>query len=108
MAPSKSLPDYVVSVATYSEFEHYARAFADGHLNLLMLRGDPRLCKSQFMRHALRQPAKATFRAVTPSPAQVFHPYCDVIIKRWEQFIGKKHNDKRQSLPERNEEDEHD
>ena len=53
MAKSKTLPDAVVAVATYRELEHYARAFADGHLNLLMLRGAPGLGKSQCFRRAL-------------------------------------------------------
>jgi hypothetical protein len=53
MAKSKSLPDHVVSVTTFSELEQYARAFADGHLNLLMLCGDPGLGKSQCLRRAI-------------------------------------------------------
>jgi hypothetical protein len=53
MTKSKSLHDSVVSVATYSELEHYARAFAGGHLNLLMLCGNPGLGKSQCFRRAL-------------------------------------------------------
>lgn len=50
---SKNLPATVVAVATYRELEHYARAFADGHLNLLMLCGAPGLGKSQCFRRAL-------------------------------------------------------
>ena len=53
MAKSKNLPDYVIVVDTYGELEQYARAFADGHLNLLMLCGDPGLGKSQCLRRAL-------------------------------------------------------
>src|ERR1022692_4276835 len=53
MAKSKNLPASVVSVATYSALAHYARAFADGHLNLLMLCGGPGLGKSQCFRRAL-------------------------------------------------------
>ena len=53
MAKSKNLPATVVTVATYSALAHYARAFADGHLNLLMLCGDPGLGKSQCFRRAL-------------------------------------------------------
>src|SRR4029077_16223134 len=53
MAQSKSRPDSVVSVATYSELERYACAFVDGHLNLLMLCGDPGFGKSQCFRRAL-------------------------------------------------------
>ena len=53
MAKSKNLPATVVTVATYSALEHYARAFADGHLNLLMLCGGPGIGKSQCFRRAL-------------------------------------------------------
>ena len=53
MAISKNLPTYVVAVATYRELEQYARAFADGHLNLLMLCGAPGIGKSQCFRRAL-------------------------------------------------------
>ena len=53
MAKSKNLPDAVVAVTTYSALEQYARAFADGHLNLLVLCGDPGLGKSQCFRRAL-------------------------------------------------------
>ena len=57
MAKSKSLPDHVVTVAAYSELEKYARAFGDGHLNLLILCGDPGIGKSQCLRRALTSAA---------------------------------------------------
>jgi hypothetical protein len=50
---SKNPPASVVRVPTYAELEHYARAFAVGHLNLLMLCGTPGLGKSQCFRRAL-------------------------------------------------------
>jgi hypothetical protein len=53
MAESKKVPDSVVRVHTYNELEHYARAFAAGHLNLLMLCGNPGIGKSQCFRGAL-------------------------------------------------------
>ena len=53
MAKSKNLPPAVVSITTYNALENYARAFAEGHLNLLMLCGDPGLGKSQCFRRAL-------------------------------------------------------
>jgi hypothetical protein len=53
MAKYKNLADSVVVVETYGELEQYARAFAEGHLNLLMLCGDPGLGKSQCFRRAL-------------------------------------------------------
>jgi hypothetical protein len=40
-------------VQTYAELDHYARAFAAGHLNLLILCGAPGLGKSQCLRHAV-------------------------------------------------------
>src|SRR5271165_6268120 len=53
MAKSKNLPPAVVSITTYNALENYARAFAEGHLNLLMLCGHPGLGKSQCFRRAL-------------------------------------------------------
>src|SRR5450755_4576864 len=53
MAKSRNLAASVVVVATYGELEQYAHAFADGHLNLLMLCGAPGLGKSQCFRRAL-------------------------------------------------------
>jgi hypothetical protein len=54
MVKSRNLPASVVRVRTYAELEQYARAFAAGHLNLLMLGGAPGLGKSQCFRRALR------------------------------------------------------
>jgi hypothetical protein len=54
MAKSNNLSvPAVTRVATYSELEHYARAFAAGHLNLVMLTGAAGLGKSQCFRRAL-------------------------------------------------------
>ena len=53
MAKSKYLTSSVVRVPTYRELEQYARAFAAGHLNLLLLCGLPGLGKSQCFRRAL-------------------------------------------------------
>jgi hypothetical protein len=53
MAESKSLPAGVVAIPTYAELEHYAHAFAAGHLTLLILCGAPGLGKSQCLRRAL-------------------------------------------------------
>jgi hypothetical protein len=53
MARSKSLPDYVLHVRTYAELEQYARAFAQGYLNLLMLCGAAGLGKSRCLRRAV-------------------------------------------------------
>jgi hypothetical protein len=43
-------------VQTYGELDLYARAFAEGHFNLLILCGGPGLGKSQCLRRALAGP----------------------------------------------------
>src|SRR6266851_1184728 len=53
MASSRSLPPHAVLVPTYVELEQYVRAFAAGHLNLLMLFGPPGVGKSRCVRQAL-------------------------------------------------------
>jgi hypothetical protein len=57
MPKSKSLPDHVLCVTEYDELECYARAFAMGHLNLLVVCGGPGLGKSQQVRRALGEQA---------------------------------------------------
>lgn len=53
MAKSKSLPAHVVRITEYEDLERYARAFAGGHLNLLIVCGPPGLGKSQCIRGAV-------------------------------------------------------
>jgi hypothetical protein len=53
MAKSKSLPPHAVRVPTFAELEQYVRAFAEGHLNLLMIFGQPGVGKSRCVRQAL-------------------------------------------------------
>src|SRR6202171_753587 len=53
MAKSQSLPPHAVRVATFTELEQYVRAFADGHLNLMMIFGPPGVGKSRCVRQAL-------------------------------------------------------
>ena len=53
MAKSQSLPSHAVRVAIFTELEQYVRAFADGHLNLLMIFGPPGVGKSHCVRQAL-------------------------------------------------------
>jgi hypothetical protein len=53
MAQSPSLPAHAVRVASYDELEQYVRAFADGHLNLLMIFGPAGVGKSRCVRHTL-------------------------------------------------------
>jgi hypothetical protein len=53
MAPSNRLPPHAVRVLTYAALEQYVRAFAAGHLNLLLLFGPPGVGKSRCVRQAL-------------------------------------------------------
>src|SRR5207253_2457952 len=53
MAKSKSLPPHAVRVRSFAELEQYVRAFAEGHLNLLMIFGQPGVGKSRCVRQAL-------------------------------------------------------
>jgi hypothetical protein len=53
MAKSQSPPAHAVRVASYDELEQYVRAFAEGHLNLLMILGPPGVGKSRCVRHTL-------------------------------------------------------
>ena len=38
---ARNLPDHAVRLTTYDELDTYVRAFAEGHLNLLMILGNP-------------------------------------------------------------------
>jgi hypothetical protein len=53
MAFSRRLPPHAVRLPTYAELEAYVRAFAAGHLHLLMLFGPPGVGKSRCVRQAL-------------------------------------------------------
>jgi len=53
MTKSQSLPTYALRLTTYSELEQYVRAFAAGHLNLLMIFGPPGVGKSRSVRQAI-------------------------------------------------------
>jgi hypothetical protein len=52
-AKSKSLPLHAIRLQTYSDLEQYARAFAQGHLNLLIICGSAGLGKSKSIRDAV-------------------------------------------------------
>lgn len=54
---SKSLPESVLLISTYSELAEYARAFAADYLNLLFVFGDPGLGKSRCIRNAVGKQA---------------------------------------------------
>jgi hypothetical protein len=53
MAKPSSRPAHAVHVASFAELEQYVRAFAAGHLNLLMIFGPPGVGKSRCVRQAL-------------------------------------------------------
>lgn len=53
MAKSKSLPERVLRLTTYDELERYAQAFAEGHLNLLVICGTAGVGKSQTFKRAV-------------------------------------------------------
>jgi hypothetical protein len=57
MSKSKSPPDHVLHVRTFAELEEYARAFGDGHLNLLIVCGGPGLGKSRCVRSVVKNKA---------------------------------------------------
>src|SRR5262245_16282531 len=53
MAAFAKLPPHAIRVPTYAELDPYVRAFAAGHLHLLMLFGPPGVGKSRSVRQAL-------------------------------------------------------
>jgi hypothetical protein len=57
MPRSKSLPPHALCLPTYAELEQYVAAFAQGHLNLLLIVGPPGVGKSRCIRRALVGPA---------------------------------------------------
>jgi hypothetical protein len=56
MPRSKSLPPHALHLPTYAELQQYVAAFAQGHLNLLLIVGPPGVGKSQCVRQALTGP----------------------------------------------------
>jgi hypothetical protein len=53
MTKSQSLPTHALRLTTYSDLEQYVRAFAAGHLNLVMIFGPPGAGKSRSVRQAI-------------------------------------------------------
>jgi hypothetical protein len=53
MAASAKMPPHALRLATYAELDAYVRAFAAGHLHLLLLFGPPGVGKSRCLRQAL-------------------------------------------------------
>jgi hypothetical protein len=52
------LPEHVVTIPTYEQFRSYARAFAAGHLSVLIVCGPPGQAKSWTIRHAVGREAR--------------------------------------------------
>ena len=65
MAASKMLP-HALRLDTYAELEAYVRAFAAGHLHLLLLFGPPGVGKSRAVRQALDPPVGWLSGQATP------------------------------------------
>ena len=53
MAASAKMPPHALRLVTYAELDAYVRAFAAGHLHLLLLFGPPGVGKSRCLRQAL-------------------------------------------------------
>src|SRR6516164_5156610 len=53
MAASAKMPPHAIHLATYAELDAYVRAFAAGHLHLLLLFGPPGVGKSRCLHHSL-------------------------------------------------------
>jgi len=53
MAKSSKVPPHMLRLSSYGELEAYVRAFAAGHLHLLLLFGPPGVGKSRAVRQAL-------------------------------------------------------
>src|SRR5215813_3612199 len=53
MATSSQVPPHALRLSSYGELEAYVRAFAAGHLHLLLLFGPPGVGKSRAVRQAL-------------------------------------------------------
>src|SRR5579884_580636 len=77
MPRSPSLPAHALHLATYDELQRYVRAFADGHLNLLMLLGHPGVGKSHCLRQALAGPV-----GWLGGQATAFGIYCEAYLHR--------------------------
>jgi hypothetical protein len=66
MAASANMPPQALRLATYAELEAYVRAFAAGHLHLLLLFGPPGVGKSRCLRQALDSSAGWLSGQATP------------------------------------------
>ncbi|MFH1921719.1 MAG: hypothetical protein ABIP48_17785 [Planctomycetota bacterium] len=55
MTKSRNLPENAIHIQAYADLQNYARAFAEGHLNFLMLLGPPGTGKSRCFQDAMGQ-----------------------------------------------------
>jgi len=53
MPKTEQLPEYAIRLTTFQELERIAKAFASGHLNLVIVLGGPGLAKSWTLRQAV-------------------------------------------------------
>jgi hypothetical protein len=60
MLPRSRLPPHAVHLETYAELEPYVRAFATGHLNLVLIFGPPGVGKSRCSHHLVGDQACST------------------------------------------------
>jgi hypothetical protein len=66
MAASAKMPPHALRLVTYAELDAYVRAFAAGHLHLLLLFGPPGVGKSRCLRQALDRRAGWLSGQATP------------------------------------------
>ncbi len=66
MSQSKKRPQSAISVTRYQDFDPFVEAFANGHLNLLVLVGSPGLQKSKGLRDAVGESASWIEGHATP------------------------------------------
>jgi hypothetical protein len=66
MAASAKMPPHAIRLCTYAELDAYVRAFAAGHLHLLLLFGPPGVGKSRCLRQALDRRAGWLSGQTTP------------------------------------------
>jgi hypothetical protein len=66
MRASAKMPPHALRLTTYAELDAYVRAFAEGHLQLLLLFGPPGVGKSRCVRQALDPPVGWISGQATP------------------------------------------
>ena len=82
MGKSKSLPEHITPIRTYAELASFAKAFANGHLNMLFVFGDPGLGKSRCLRGAVGHKA-----CWIDGTASAFGIYCQAYEHRNQTLV---------------------